>query len=194
MHLLLDHRIQRGQGAGWSLRTNPLPGLDRELRARPMLVDVPVFETFVGTEAGVVHIDGEARPLGLTDQRISAIHAFRDRGGNVVVLAGTYGNGLFRSDDFGNAWTPIRSGMTAPAARTITPDPLVQGALICGTEPARIFRSTDDGLTWVELEGVRAIPAHADWYLPYSPRAGAVRNLFAPPSRTGHLLAAVEVG
>jgi len=159
-----------------------------------MLVGVPVFETFVGTEAGVVHIDGEARPLGLTDHRISAIHAFRDRSGSVVILAGTYGNGLFRSDDLGNEWTPIRSGMTAPAARTIAPDPLVQGALICGTEPARIFRSTDDGLTWVELEGVRAIPAHTDWYLPYSPRAGAVRNLFAPPGGTGHLLAAVEVG
>src|SRR5215469_2923333 len=125
MHLLLDHRIQRGQGAGWSLRTNPLPGLDRKLLARPMLVDVPVFETFVGTEAGVVHIDGRARALGLTDQRISAIHAFRDRRGSVVILAGTYGNGLFRSDDFERAWTPITDGMTAPAARTIAPDPLI---------------------------------------------------------------------
>jgi len=194
MHLLLDHRIQRGQGAGWSLRTNPLPGLDRELRARPMLVDVPVFETFVGTEAGVVHIDGRARALGLTDQRISAIHAFRDRRGSVVILAGTYGNGLFRSDDFGRAWTPITDGMTAPAARTIAPDPLIPGALLCGTEPARIFRSTDDGITWVELEGVRAVPAHTDWYLPYSPRAGAVRNVFAPPGTSSRLLAAVEVG
>jgi len=153
-----------------------------------------VFETFVGTEAGVVHIDGRARALGLTDQRISAIHAFRDRTGSVVILAGTYGNGLFRSDDFGRVWTPITDGMTAPAARTIAPDPLIPGALLCGTEPARIFRSADDGIRWVELEGVLAISAHTDWYLPYSPRAGAVRNVFAPPGSTSRLLAAVEVG
>ena len=159
-----------------------------------MLVEIHVFETFVGTQAGVVHIDGQAKPLGLTEHRISAIHAFQDRTGNVVILAGTYGNGLFRSDNYGSTWTPITSGMTAPAARTIGPDPLIPGALICGTEPARLFRSTDEGLTWVELAGVRAIPAHADWYLPYSPRAGAVRNVFAPPGSRSRLLAAVEVG
>src|SRR5215469_15308137 len=159
-----------------------------------MLVEVHVFETFVGTQAGVVHIDGQARHLGLTDQRISAVHAFHDRAGNVVILAGTYGSGLFRSVDYGSKWTPITEGMTAPAARTIAPDPLIPGALICGTEPARLFRSIDEGLTWAELEGIRAILAHTDWYLPYSPRAGAVRNVFAPPGSQSELLAAVEVG
>lgn len=153
-----------------------------------------MFQTFLGTESGVVLIDGRVEPLGLLGQRISAIHAFRDRHGDVVILAGSYGAGLFRSADRGRTWTPITDGMTAPAARTIAPDPLVPGALICGTEPARLFRSADGGLTWTELEGVRAIPAHAEWYLPYSPRAGAVRNLYAPPGQKDRLLASVEVG
>jgi photosystem II stability/assembly factor-like uncharacterized protein len=153
-----------------------------------------VFQTFLGTESGVALIDGRVDPLGLLGQRISAIHAFYDRNGDVVILAGSYGAGLFRSADRGRTWTPITDGMTAPAARTIAPDPLVPGALICGTEPARLFRSADGGLTWTELEGVRAIPAHAEWYLPYSPRAGAVRNVYAPPGHTDQLLAAVEVG
>src|SRR5207237_9157256 len=86
------------------------------------------------------------------------------------------------------------AGLTAPAARTIAPDPLNPGARLCGTEPGRLFRSVDDGLTWAELAGIRAIPAYEDWYLPYSPRAGAVRNVYAPPGRRGQLLAAVEVG
>jgi len=153
-----------------------------------------VFETFLGTESGVVLIDGRAEPLGPIDQRISAIHAFRDGSGNTVILAGSYGDGLFRSADRGRIWTRITGGMTAPAARTIAPDPLLPGALLCGTEPARLFRSVDEGLTWTELEGVRAIPAHTEWYLPYSPRAGAVRNVYAPAGRTGRLLASVEVG
>jgi photosystem II stability/assembly factor-like uncharacterized protein len=153
-----------------------------------------VFETFVGTRAGVARIDGGVQHLGLTDHRISAIHAFHDPAGDVVVLAGTYGSGLFRSGDGGRTWTAVTVGMTAPAARTIGEDPLQPGTLICGTEPARLFRSADEGLTWVELDGVRALPEHEEWYLPYSPRAGAVRNVFAPPDGRGRLLASVEVG
>ncbi|HSR24485.1 MAG TPA: hypothetical protein VLW53_13100, partial [Candidatus Eisenbacteria bacterium] len=153
-----------------------------------------MFETFAGTRTGVLRIDGGSESLGLTDERVSAIHVFQGRAGDVVILAGTYGNGLFRSADGGRAWAPVTAGMTAPAARTIGPDPLVEGALLCGTEPARIFRSTDEGLSWVELDGLGALPAHREWYLPYSPRAGAVRNVYAPPGGRGELLASVEVG
>jgi hypothetical protein len=152
-----------------------------------------VFETFVGTQAGVLHAGAAAEHLGLADRRISAIHAFRGRAGDLVILAGSYGDGLFRSADRGGTWTLVTDGMTAPAARTIVPDPLQPGAILCGTEPGRLFRSLDDGLTWTELDGITAIPAHVDWFLPYSPRAGAVRNVYAPPGGRD-LLAAVEVG
>lgn len=154
----------------------------------------PAFETFVGTEAGVVHVGEGARELGLTEHRVSAIHAFRGEQGDVVLLAGTYGEGLFRSVDVGLTWEHVEHGLWAPAARTIGPDPLVAGALLCGTEPGRLFRSVDEGRTWEELGGVGALPEQEEWYLPYSPRAGAIRNLYAPPARDGVLLAAVEVG
>jgi photosystem II stability/assembly factor-like uncharacterized protein len=153
-----------------------------------------VFETYVGTASGVFHVSDTAESLGLAGQRISAIHAFRDPGGDLVILAGSYGSGLFRGTDGGRTWAPITDGLTAPAVRTLVPDPLNGGALLCGTEPARLFRSGDGGLSWAELEGVRAIPGHEEWYLPYSPRAGAVRNVFAPPGSGTHLLASVEVG
>lgn len=148
----------------------------------------------LGTDAGVVRLQhGELRPLGLADQRISAVHAWQDRTGATVILAGSYGNGLFRSEDGGAHWTPAGDGLTAPAFRTIGPDPLNPGAILCGTEPARIFRSHDDGRTWRELDGIRALAGYDLWYLPYSPRAGAVRNIYAPPGGT-RLLASVEVG
>jgi photosystem II stability/assembly factor-like uncharacterized protein len=152
-----------------------------------------VFETFVGTESGVLRLDGAVDRLGLSDQHVSAVHAFRDRRGDTVLLAGSYGSGLFRSQDRGRTWSPV-AGMSAPAVRTLAPDPLHPGSLLCGTEPARLFRSDDEGRTWAELEGIRAIPAHREWYLPYSPRAGAVRNVWAPPGSRERLLAAVEVG
>jgi photosystem II stability/assembly factor-like uncharacterized protein len=152
------------------------------------------FDIVVGTEDGVVGLAGGMRRLGLEGHRVSAIYAFREPGRtDPVLLAGTYGEGLRRSEDGGETWQPVE-GMTAPAVRTLGPDPLDAGALLCGTEPARLFRSTDGGATWSELAGISALPEHAGWFLPYSPRAGAVRNVDAVPGDLGHAVASVEVG
>jgi photosystem II stability/assembly factor-like uncharacterized protein len=148
----------------------------------------------LGTTTGVYRLrDGRLERLGLDDQDISAIHAWTGAVGETAILAGSYGNGLFRSADDGATWSPISAGLTAPAFRTIIPDPLTVGALLCGTEPGRIFRSRDGGLTWRELEGIRTLPGYEEWFLPYSPRAGAVRNIYAPPGGN-RMLASVEVG
>jgi photosystem II stability/assembly factor-like uncharacterized protein len=153
-----------------------------------------VVEAWVGTRSGIQRLrDGALEPLGLEDRHISAVHAWRD-GEATTVLAGSYGDGLFRSVDGGASWAPVEDGLTAPAVRCIGPDPAQPGALLAGTEPARIFRSADGGASWEELDGVTRIAGHEQWFLPYSPRAGAVRNVYGPPGRPGHLLASVEVG
>ena len=151
-----------------------------------------MFDAYIGTTAGV-HLlrDGTLAPLGLASERISAIHAARD-GERIVVLAGSYGSGLYRMA--GDGWSRVDAGLTASAFRFIGPDGTQPGALLAGTEPARIFRSEDDGRSWRELEGIARIDGHERWFLPYSPRAGAVRNVFTPPGRPRRLLAAVEVG
>lgn len=152
------------------------------------------FDIFVGTDDGVISLRDGGRRLGLEGHRVSAIHAFRAPGRpGPVLLAGTYGEGLHRSEDGGQTWGLVE-GMPAPAARTIRPDPLIAGALLCGTEPARLFRSDDGGATWSELAGISSLPAHAGWFLPYSPRAGALRNVDTVPGESGHILASVEVG
>src|SRR5262245_27168993 len=112
----------------------------------------------LGTETGVYVLSGnEPESVGLADQRISAIHAWQNPDGKTVILAGSYGNGLFRSEDGGTSWAPVSDGLTAPAFRTIVPDPLNPGAILSGTEPGRIFRSRDGGVGWQELEGIRAL-------------------------------------
>jgi photosystem II stability/assembly factor-like uncharacterized protein len=153
-----------------------------------------MIDAVLGTAAGVCRLRGDVlEPLGLADQQISAIHAWRGDEGPATILAGSYGNGLFRSVDGGAHWTPVGDGLTAAAFRTIGPDPLDPAAILCGTEPARLFRSHDGGRSWRELDGIRALPDYDDWYLPYSPRAGALRNVYAPPGGN-RLLASVEVG
>ena len=129
----------------------------------------------IGTESGLLRLrDGVLEPLGLDGLSVTALHASGD-----LLLAGTYGDGLFRSADGGQSWERVANG----TFRFVT-------AELAGTEPARVLRSSDQGRTWQELEGITAIPGHEDWFLPYSPRAGAARNAYASGDR---LLVAAEV-
>jgi photosystem II stability/assembly factor-like uncharacterized protein len=107
-----------------------------------------------------------------------ALHASDD-----ALLAGTYGDGLFRSADGGLSWERIEAGLTASTFRFVN-------SHLAGTEPARVYRSSDDGRSWEELEGITRIPGHEQWFLPYSPRAGAARNASVSGPR---LLVAAEV-
>jgi len=152
-----------------------------------------MVDAFIGTETGVYHLDdGQLTPCGLPEQRVSALHAIHSNNATTL-LAGTYGGGLFRSEDAGATWNPVSAGLTTPVFRSIVPDPTTPGAILCGTEPARIFRSRDDGLTWEPLPGIATHEDAESWYLPYSPRAGAVRTIFSPPG-SNRLLGALEVG
>ena len=134
---------------------------------------------FLGTTDGLLRLqDGALERVGLDGQDVTALHASPD-----AILAGTYGDGLFRSADAGHTWERIESGLTASTFRFLT-------AELAGTEPARVYRGTDGGRSWEELEGITRIPGHEQWFLPYSPRAGAARNVHVSGDR---LLVAAEV-
>lgn len=153
-----------------------------------------MFDVLIGTTNGVYRLDGDrAIPLGLEGERIWAIHAWHDAG-PLTILAGSYGNGIYRSTDGGESWSAANDGLTATALRTIQSDPGGNGAIICGCEPGRGFRSTDGGQTWTEMAGINDLSTVDDWYLPYSPRAGALRNFYSPPGQPQRLLASIEVG
>jgi hypothetical protein len=138
-----------------------------------------MVDTFLGTTSGVLRLHEAAlEPLGLDGRSVTALHASDD-----ALLAGTYGDGLWRSADGGRAWERIEAGLSASTFR------FLDGGL-AGTEPARLFRSSDGGRSWEELEGITRIPGHERWFLPYSPRAGAARNAYVSGDR---LLVAAEV-
>jgi hypothetical protein len=164
-------------------------------------MEAAMIETYVGTTAGVHRLsDSGVEALGLAGERVSALHAWSDDS-QTTILAGTYENGLYRCDlpsgASGNGqvrWARVEEGLSAVCFRCIQPDPLVAGAILAGTEPARLFRSRDGGLSWIELDGITELEAHERWFLPYSPRAGAVRNVCVPLHSRDRLFASVEVG
>lgn len=158
-----------------------------------------MFRTYLGTRSGIYRFDAKGLThLGLAEYRFWAIYAYNESSDHSpehdTILAGSYGQGIFRSTDGGAHWVPANEGLTATALRTILADPAHKGAILCGTEPARGFRSLDGGQSWQELTGIATLPTSAEWYLPYSPRAGAIRNFYSPPGQPNRLLGSVEVG
>lgn len=67
------------------------------------------------------------------------------------ILAGTAGNGIFRSTDRGNHWTEINQGLLNLDVRAIAFNPNT-GALFAGTQGGGVFRSFDNGHTWIGSE------------------------------------------
>lgn len=110
------------------------------------------------------------------------------------IFAGSYGRGLSYSTDAGQTWQPRGEGIPFTHIRSILIDPNDSQTILVGTEPAAVFRSDDGGRTWHELATVRQLPGHERWYLPYAPRAGAVRTLVAVPATPGTYYGGIEQG
>jgi photosystem II stability/assembly factor-like uncharacterized protein len=152
---------------------------------------------YLGTDDGIVVMrrrpgDWEDLGAGLKGLKISALAHRPDR--PYEILAGTYGRGLFHSSDAGHTWQALNSGLAQGYIRSILWDQADPRLVFAGTEPAAIYRSVDSGQSWIDLPSVRSVPGHEQWYLPYSPRAGAVRSLTAVPGLVGTLYAGIEQG
>lgn len=59
--------------------------------------------------------------------------------------------GLYRSIDKGTTWDRLGLPQTEVYAVAVSPD---GSRLYAGTHPAHLYVSTDEGRTWLELEGV----------------------------------------
>ncbi|HLH74502.1 MAG TPA: hypothetical protein VKX96_14530, partial [Chloroflexota bacterium] len=150
-----------------------------------------------GTDDGVLVMrrlpgDWEEVTAGLKGKEIRALahHPGRPQ----MILAGSYGSGLFCSEDAGASWQSRNQGLDFTYIRSILFDPANPARIFVGTEPAAVFRSVDGGQTWQELTELRCLPGHEKWFLPYSPRAGAVRSLAAVPGQPGSFYAGIEQG
>src|SRR5688572_22581224 len=72
------------------------------------------------------------------------------------VFAGTRGDGVWVSDDFGASWKKPSYGRPGPGkVRSITVDPQDPRTLYVGGEPIEMYVSEDQGASWDRLDGVR---------------------------------------
>ncbi|WP_420799334.1 WD40/YVTN/BNR-like repeat-containing protein [Ktedonospora formicarum] len=125
------------------------------------------------------------------------------------VYCGTFGRGLWRSEDAGHSWQPI--GDIGEAMKPYKGDGIYQpyitalavssteqsngyGVVYAGTEPSTLFRSEDGGSTWQELEKLRALPSSSSWSFPPRPHTSHVRWITPDPNMPGRLFVAIEAG
>ena len=129
-----------------------------------------------------------------------------DPGEPARVYCATYDRGLWRSQDAGETWLPIGTpqgffegptdGAIGPRETTfVSVDPVAQAdgrhAVWVGTEPSRLYRSTDDGETFELVSGLN-LPSRTRWSFPPRPRTHHVQSIAHTSDGCMHL--AIEAG
>lgn len=116
------------------------------------------------------------------------------------VFVGTFESGLWRSTDGGRSFERVGTdgGRRAESDRgadddhdRIEPDAVTAVAVApgapdevwVGTEPSRVYRSTDGGTTWTERDGLTALDSASEWSFPPRPHTHHVRWLEPAPRR-----------
>lgn len=125
------------------------------------------------------------------------------------VYCGTFGRGLWRSDDAGHSWSPIGDagramepwageGITCAKVTAVAVSPTEHtdghGVVYVGTEPSALFRSQDGGETWHELKTLQELPSAPTWSFPPRPYTHHVRWIMPDLLVAGRVFAAIEAG
>jgi photosystem II stability/assembly factor-like uncharacterized protein len=113
---------------------------------------------FVGTESGVFRSANAGFTWDVVNQGLSACIVTALGVSKTSIFAGTIGNGIFRSSDQGFTWIPVNNGLDSVFIESIqtygglTVNSIASfgNTLLAGTL-AGIFRSTDEGATWTDV-------------------------------------------
>lgn len=114
------------------------------------------------------------------------------------VYCGTFGHGLWSSDDSGRTWKQVSEGITESKVLSVAVSPTERvgkyGVVYAGTEPTTIFRSEDGGNTWREMKAIRELPSSSSWSFPPRPYTHHARWITPDPLVPGRIFVAIEAG
>lgn len=143
------------------------------------------MNVLAGTSKGVFVVDDGVGRCVLESRGVRDLVRIGSR-----LFAGT-GAGLYTSDDDGESWT--LSGLEEFEVWQIRHHS--DGTLFAGTQPAHLFASNDQGLTWSEVEAFSRAPEASEWCVPVKPPLpGRARALVVDQTDKRRLWVGVEVG
>ena len=146
----------------------------------------------------------DERLLGHDMQCVAAHPARPDR-----AFCGTFDAGLQRSTAGGDAWERVgmeaidpgedpasaeRRGVEEISVTAVAVDPADPDAVWAGTEPSALFRSTDGGDSWREVEGITDLPSASEWSFPPRPYTHHVRWIEVDPNDPDRVYVGIEAG
>jgi photosystem II stability/assembly factor-like uncharacterized protein len=154
---------------------------------------------YIGTDQGVItarsrdHVNWQVAEHGLRKWEVTEI-VVAEQNPNKV-FAGTRGDGVWLSEDFGKSWVKPSYGRRGPGkVRSLTVDPHEPKRLYAGCEPIDIFVSEDEGRRWQRLDSVRALPFIDGLTFPLPTTEPHVRDVTVDPQNPDILYAALQLG
>jgi photosystem II stability/assembly factor-like uncharacterized protein len=154
---------------------------------------------YLGTEKGVVSLksdDGRSWKIEdhtLDEWSIPKI-AVNPASPNQV-FAGTRGDGVWVSEDFGKKWKKPCYGKPGPGkVRCVTVDPKDSRLLYAGGEPIDLYLSDNQGKSWTRVDSVRKVPWVETVDYPVPTVEPHMRDIAVDPKDPKKIYAALQVG
>lgn len=114
------------------------------------------------------------------------------------LYGGSFDNGLWVTDDFGDSWRPAGKGIIHDRVLSVavSESEIVNGHAVvwAGTEPSAIFRSTDGGETWQDCPALQELPSKSTWSFPPRPHTHHMRWIQPDIHDENRIFAGIELG
>ncbi|MRN41102.1 MAG: glycosyl hydrolase [Nitrosopumilales archaeon] len=109
---------------------------------------------------------------------------------------GTFGDGLWKSDDGGQTWDRVgKDAISSNDVTSVSVSRLEQGNKVyVGTEPSALYRSDDEGHSWQRMSTLNNLESSKSWSFPPRPWTSHVRWIESDANIPDYLFVAIEAG
>ncbi|MDY0394631.1 WD40/YVTN/BNR-like repeat-containing protein [Virgibacillus halophilus] len=126
------------------------------------------------------------------------------------LYCGTYGHGLWKSEDGGYHWKAVGkvnsyhgpnqgNGISSACITGVMVHPIKTSSngnsiVYAGTEPSALYFSEDLGQTWIPFNGIKHLPSRPNWQFPPRPHTSHVRWIAPSYANENQLNVSIEFG
>ena len=112
---------------------------------------------------------------------------------------GTFGNGLWKTDDGGKTWSNTgKDVISSPYIMSVAVSSLNSGnkfnKVYAGTDPSALYISNDGGDSWERMKALNELPSSKSWSFPPKPWTHHIRWIEPDANNPDYVFAAIEAG